>query len=64
MTFKPTVIRAAPGRDLRWLGRLFLQCEKFSGLLVPSLWNGLATKMRRGFETMNTALKDLAEAES
>ena len=24
MTFKPTVIRAAPGRELRWLGRLLL----------------------------------------
>ena len=24
MTFKATVIRAAPGRELRWLGRLFL----------------------------------------
>ena len=87
MTFKPTVIRAAPGRELRWLGRLFLpgifggehsfemsplgegrtrfvQREKFSGLLVPFLWNGLATSTRRGFEAMNTALKERAEAES
>ena len=85
MTFKPTVICAAPGRELRWLGRLFLpgifdgehsfemspagqgrthfvQREKFSGLLVPFLWKGLATNTRRGFEAMNTALKERAEA--
>jgi hypothetical protein len=30
MTFKPTVVAAAPGRELRWLGRL----------LVPGLFDG------------------------
>ena len=42
----------------------FVQREKFSGLLVPFLWNGLATNTRRGFEAMNSALKERAEAES
>ncbi len=40
----------------------FVQREKFSGLLVPFLWNRLATNTRRGFEAMNTALKERAEA--
>jgi len=30
MTFKPTILAAAPGRELRWLGRLF----------VPGLFDG------------------------
>ena len=87
MTFRPTVIRASPGRELRWLGRLFLpgifdgehsfemsplgegrtrfvQREECRGLLVPFLWNGLATNTRSGFEAMNVALKEQAEAES
>ena len=25
MTFRPTVLRATPGRELRWLGRLFVK---------------------------------------
>ena len=40
----------------------FVQREKFSGLLVPFLWNSLATNTRRGFQAMNAALKDRAEA--
>ena len=42
----------------------FVQREQFRGLLVPLLWNSLATNTRRGFEAMNTALKQRAEEES
>ena len=85
MTFMPTVIRAAPNEELRWLGRLllpgvfdgehcfqltptadsgtrFVQREVFRGLLVPLLWKSIATNIRRGFEAMNAALKERAEA--
>ena len=42
----------------------FVQREAFRGLLVPFLPNGLAAITRRGFEAMNVALKEQAEAES
>ena len=38
--------------------------EEFRGLLVPLLWNSLATNTKRGFEAMNAALKERAEAET
>ena len=85
MTFMPTVVRAAPHEELRWLGRLllpglfdgehsfrlspttgggtrFVQREQFRGLLVPLLWNSVSTSTKRGFEAMNAALKERAEA--
>ncbi|MEA2024854.1 MAG: SRPBCC domain-containing protein [Actinomycetota bacterium] len=40
----------------------FTQTEEFSGILVPVLWRMLDTKTRAGFEAMNAALKDRAEA--
>ena len=87
MTFKPTVVRAVAGQELRWLGHLlipgvfdgehifensqagdgrtrFVQREEFRGLLVPVLWNSLATNTKNGFEAMNAALKERAEAEA
>ena len=42
----------------------FVQHEVFRGLVVPFLPNGLAATTRRGFEAMNVALKEQAEAES
>ena len=85
MTFRPTVLVATPGRELRWLGRLlvrglfdgehrftlepigagrvrFVQEERFTGLLVPLLARSLDGPTRAGFEAMNRALKDRAEA--
>lgn len=85
MTFTPTVVRAVPNEELRWLGRLllpgvfdgehafrlsptssggtrFIQREQFRGLLVPLLWNSVSTNTKRGFEAMNAALKERAEA--
>ena len=87
MTFKPRVVRAVAGQELRWLGRLlipgvfdgehifeispavdgrtrFVQREEFRGLLVPVLWNSMATNTKNGFEAMNEALKERAEAET
>lgn len=84
MTFRPTVLTAAPGTELRWLGRFlvrglfdgehsfhleelpggrtrFTQSERFSGLLVGFSKSTLA-KTRDGFEQMNVALKQRAEA--
>lgn len=84
MTFRPTVVKAEPGRELRWLGRLFIpglfdgehyfiiesmsegrvrfiHGEIFRGMLVPLL-GGTITKAAQGFEEMNRALKDRAEA--
>lgn len=44
-------------------GRLrFVQREKFRGLLVPLIWKSLDTNTRAGFEAMNRALKERAEA--
>ncbi len=42
----------------------FVQREEFRGLLVPVLWNSLAINTKKGFEAMNTALKERAEAET
>ena len=85
MTFRPTVLAATPGRELRWLGRLlvrglfdgehrfaleplgagrvrFVQEERFTGLLVPLVARRLDGPTRAGFEAMNRALKERAEA--
>ena len=43
-------------------GCLFVQKERFSGILVPFFWKGLNTDTRAGFEAMNQALKERAEA--
>ncbi len=40
----------------------FVHREEFGGLLVPMLWRMLDTDTRQGFEEMNHALKDRAEA--
>ncbi len=42
-------------------GCLLIQKEKFSGLLVPLMWNSLEKGTREGFELMNNALKQRAE---
>jgi len=39
----------------------FVQRERFSGVLVPFLWKTLDTKTRKGFVSMNRALKSRAE---
>ena len=73
MTFRPTVLAATTGRELRWLGRLlvrglfdgehrFVQEERFTGLLVPLFARSLDGPTPAGFEAMNRALKDRAEA--
>lgn len=38
---------------------VFTHGEKFSGLLVPLIWNELKTKTRLGFENMNNDLSRL-----
>jgi len=40
----------------------FVQRENFRGLLVLPLWKKLNTETRHGFETMNAAIKERAEA--
>ena len=40
---------------------LFIQKEKFKGIMVPLFWKNLAPRTRSGFEGMNKALKSLAE---
>lgn len=40
---------------------LFVQEENFTGLLLPLVWGKLNTGTRRGFELMNTALKQIVE---
>ena len=85
MTFKPTVLRAEPSEELRWLGRLllprlfdgehifelhgtadggtrFVQREEFRWLLVAPMLRWVGASTRRGFELMNRALKERAEA--
>jgi len=42
-------------------GCLLVQKEKFSGLLVPLMWHSLEKNTRRGFELMNSALKQRVE---
>lgn len=39
----------------------FIQKENFKGILIPLLWKMLDTKTRKGFESMNEALKKEAE---
>lgn len=41
---------------------IFRQREKFSGILVPFLWNKIEPKTREGFSLMNQKLKKRAEA--
>ena len=63
----PGVFTGEQSFELSPLGegrRRFVQREAFRGLLVPFLPNGLAAVTRRGFEAMNVALKEQAEAES
>ncbi|MCH7718196.1 MAG: SRPBCC domain-containing protein [Chloroflexi bacterium] len=85
MTFRPTVIRAEPNREFRWLGHLgvsglfdgehsftieplegnrvrFVQSERFTGVLVPLMMLMIEKDTKRGFEEMNQALKERAEA--
>ena len=85
MTFRPTVLKAEPNRELRWLGRLgipgvfdgehsftiepldgnrlrFVQSERFTGVLVPLMMLMVEKDTQRGFEEMNQALKERAEA--
>lgn len=50
-------IHPAEGKSTRFVHR-----EEFGGLLVPMLWRMLDTDTRQGFEEMNHALKDRAEA--
>jgi hypothetical protein len=40
----------------------FVQREQFGGLFVPLFWRMLDTDTREGFEAMNMALKERAEA--
>jgi hypothetical protein len=84
ITLRPTVLRAEPNRQLRWLGHLlvpgifdgehtlatepleenrvrFVQHEVLKGVLVPLVARSLANTLR-GFEEMNGALKEQAEA--
>lgn len=46
------------------IGTHFVQREEFRGVLLPLLWHGLDTKTRAGFEAMNHALKERAEADT
>ena len=74
MTFKPTVLRVEPARELAWLGRALVpgvfddggrsrlvQSERFSGLLVPVFAKTLRAT-EGGFDAMNAALKTRSEA--
>ena len=40
----------------------FVQRERFGGMLVPMFWKTMDTDTREGFEQMNKALKERAEA--
>jgi len=84
MRFRPTVLAADEGRELRWRGRLaapgvfdgehrftieptargsrLVQEERFTGVLVPFLARGLRRGTPPGFERMNEAVKERAEA--
>ena len=84
-TFRPTVTHVDHGRELRWLGHLFVpglydgehrfrledlgdgrtrftQSETFGGLLVRPVDRLFGDATRRGFESMNEALKARAES--
>ena len=45
-------------------GTRFVQREEFRGLLVPLLWSSVSRNTQRGFEAMNAALKERAEAQT
>jgi hypothetical protein len=85
ITLRPTVLKAEPERELRWLGHLwvsglfdgehsltihrlgedrvrFVQAETFRGVLLPLFARSLDDGTRRGFEEINRALKERAEA--
>jgi hypothetical protein len=84
LRFRPRVLVADPGRELRWRGRFvlpglfdgehsfriepatggvrFVQAETFNGLLVPLTPASLFDRIRQGFEAMNRALRQRAEA--
>jgi hypothetical protein len=55
----PFAIRALSDRTV-----LFEQSETFTGLLVPIFLRNLDRDTKRGFEEMNRALKNRAEATS
>ena len=42
---------------------LLIHREKFKGLLIPFFWKQLDNNTRKGFEKMNEALKNRAEAQ-
>ena len=44
MTFTPTVLRAAPGEELRWMGRLLLPGSSTGS--IPSSWPPQQTVVR------------------
>jgi hypothetical protein len=77
MTFRPTIVKLEPGRELRWLGHLGFrglfdgehgfrvipeQFETFRGLLVAPILSRVEAQTRVGFQAMNRALKSKAEA--
>ena len=61
----PGIFSGRHGFELKPLldgGTRFYQWEVFSGILVPRMWDTLDTRTRVGFEEMNKALRDRAEA--
>jgi hypothetical protein len=40
----------------------FVQCENFGGILLSMMWKSINPKTVKGFEMMNQALKERAEA--
>jgi len=40
----------------------FIQSEKYKGILVPIIWNGMEPGVNQGFQVMNKALKQIAES--
>jgi len=84
LRFRPLVLSAEPGRELRWRGQFilpglfdgehafriepnaagvrFVQTERFSGLLVGVTPASLFERIQQGFEAMNRALRQRAEA--
>jgi len=66
MAFKPTVLAAVPGRELRWVGKLGpgWPGETFSGALVALvklLDKGNLEQNHNGYDDFNQALKQRAE---
>jgi len=83
-TFKPSVLKVEPNKELQWQGHLgiqglfdgqhifelrslgdarmlFVQRERFGGILLPFLTGMLKNETARGFNEMNQALKSRAE---